>query len=167
MSEEGDFLRAAERALYLEGYYLDLQRWDDWLNLFTLDLVYWVPAWKSDHELTNSPKTEMSFIYYTNRNGLEDRIVRATSGLSPASVPLARTTHSVSNILITDADRNHLHVSSTWINHIYQPKDRRMDLLFGRSEHVLQSVEGSWRIARKKTVIVNEVLPSIIDFYHL
>jgi len=60
-----------------------------------------------------------------------------------------------------------LHVSSTWVSHLYQPKDRRTDLLFGRSELVLRRETDRWLIAREKVMIANEALPSVVDFYHL
>jgi 3-phenylpropionate/cinnamic acid dioxygenase small subunit len=162
-----DLRRAVERVLYLEGHYLDLQRWKDWLALFAPDAIYWVPAWKSEHETTNAPDTEMSLIYYTNRRNLEDRVIRATAGTSAASTPLPRTVHAVTNIFISKGGAAALHVQSTWTTHIYQPSDKRTTILFGRGEHILRNDGNTWLIAQKKTIIVNEVIPSVVDFYHL
>lgn len=156
-----------EQLLYREGRFLDRHEWEAWLDLYTPDVTYWVPAWKSEHEPTSCPQSELSLIYYSGRNGLEDRVVRATSGQSPASNPLARTVHTASNVVVDEAGPDELLVSSAWTTHVYQPLDRDAFALFGHAEYRLRRHEGAWKIAAKKTVIVNEALPAVIDFYHL
>src|SRR5690606_22133514 len=84
--------------LFAEAAALDEKRWDDWLTLFAEDVEYWVPAWDSEHEQTNDPNTEISFIYYDGRSGLEDRVYRLRLNQSSASIPLPRTCHQVTNI---------------------------------------------------------------------
>ena len=86
-----DLVRAlaeASQVLYREAMYVDAQRWDEWIGLFTDDCEYWLPAWKGEHELTANPKREISLIYYGTRAGLEDRVWRIRSGQSIASTPL-------------------------------------------------------------------------------
>jgi len=75
-------LADASQVLYREAYYLDAQRWDEWLAMFADDCEYWMPAWKGEHELTDNPKREISLIYYGTRAGLEDRVWRIRSGQS-------------------------------------------------------------------------------------
>ena len=99
MSEAGALLAAGEEVLQREGIYLDEQRWDEWIALFAPDCEYWVPAWLSEGTLATDPQREMSHIYYANRQGLEDRIVRIRSGRSPASTPMPRTAHLVTGVL--------------------------------------------------------------------
>ncbi|MDB5728803.1 MAG: benzoate 1,2-dioxygenase small subunit, partial [Noviherbaspirillum sp.] len=53
--------------LYREGAFLDEQRWDDWIALFTEDCEYWLPSWKSEHELSTDPRTEVSMIHHEHR----------------------------------------------------------------------------------------------------
>ena len=77
---------AACDLLYREALFLDTQRWDEWLDLYTSDCEYWVPAWKSAHQVTEDPKREISLIYYASRAGLEDRVWRVRSGRSVAAV---------------------------------------------------------------------------------
>lgn len=158
--------REAERLLSLEGRYLDLQDWDAWLDLYADDAIYWVPSWKSEHQTTDSPATELSLIYYAGRDGLEDRVMRATSGQSPASTPLSRTVHMTSNIIVEETGAGELKVFSSWANHIFSFRNPTTHILFGRSEYVLKQRE-SWKITFKKTIIANDVLPGVVDFYHL
>ena len=65
--------------------------WDDWLALYTEDAEFWVPTWRDEHQLTEDPARELSFIYLQGRALLAERVFRITSGRSAASTPLPRT----------------------------------------------------------------------------
>lgn len=170
-------LDAARDIIELEGVLLDEQRWDEWLALYTEDCIYWMPAWKSDDELTADPRTELSHIYYVDRAALEDRIVRVTSNLSPASIPMPRTTHMYSGIrrrdetgAAGDGDGG-LAMRASWATHVYWPQPKQSHTFFGRADYDLVAPErrggGRWRIARKVIVLQNDYIPSMIDFYCL
>ncbi|BBD79758.1 aromatic-ring-hydroxylating dioxygenase subunit beta [Aerosticca soli] len=160
-----ELLRSVQEFLYREGEYLDGQRWDDWLALFDPEVEYWVPAWDSEHELTGDPMSEMSLIYYRNRSGLEDRIFRLRTGRSSASTPLPRTTHLVSNIRITGFDGSQCQVKASWV--VFSFKDKQSHQFNGRYEYVLAARDGDWVIKRKKTIVINEVIPSLMDIYSI
>lgn len=157
----------AERLLSLEGHYLDVQDWDAWLELYAPDVVFWVPTWKADHAVTESPETELSLIYYTSRDGLEDRVMRVTTRQSPASTPLSRTAHVTSNIISEETAPGELKVFSSWATHIYVLRSPTTQLLFGRSEYLIRRQNDDWKIVFKKTIIANDVLPGVVDFYHI
>ena len=38
-----------------EAAALDHRQWDDWINLYTEDATYWMPAWVDEHVTTNDP----------------------------------------------------------------------------------------------------------------
>lgn len=167
MIDDPALQHVAERLLYREGYYLDAHNWDAWLGLYAEDATYWVPSWKSEYEPTSSPDSELSMIYYTNRHPLEDRVARVAGGLSPASVPLWRTVHSTSNVLLVEASADRLDVRSTWATDMYQPQRKQAKSIFGRAETVLSRRDGQWLITSKKIIVVSELLLSSIDFYQL
>lgn len=151
-----------------EAMYLDEQRWDEWLALFAKDCEYWVPTWTAEGNLTTSPQTELSLIYYTARGGLEDRIVRIRSGRSPASLPMPRTTHVVSNILPLDPpEPARLRLRSSWAAHVFFPLMVVNHTFFGRAEYELQRRDEGWVIAKKKTILQNDRIPLPIDIYCL
>jgi len=160
-------LAVASRLLYREAACLDERRWDEWLALFTADCEYWVPTWRSEDELADDPRRELSHVYYAGRAGLEDRIVRIRSGRSPASLPLRRTAHLVSNVELLDIGPDTLRVRSTWINQIFDPHTTSSYALFGHSLHELAFGSAGWLIRRKKVVLQNDQLPSMIDVYCL
>jgi len=161
-----DSLETARDVLVREAVYLDEQRWDEWLALFTEDCEYWVPTWRTEDALTSNPQAEISHIYYANRAGLEDRVVRIRSGRSPASVPLRRTTHMVGNLLLTGVEgKSLLRVRSTWTSHVFDPHHKRTDVFFGHAYYELRRKGKFWLIAKRKTVLQNDYLPSMVDIY--
>ena len=156
----------AQTVLFQEAALLDAQRWHEWLDLFTTDCEYWMPAWKAEHELTADPRREVSLIYYASRAGLEERVWRVESARAPSAIPLPRTQHNVSNIVAKAADTGRIQVQSNWVVNQYNLKTKVAAQLFGRYEHELVQRDGQWKIFRKKTILLNE-LPAVLDFYCL
>jgi len=161
-------LQAGTELLYREAHYLDAQRWDEWLALFCEDCEFWMPAWKAEHELTDNPRRELSLIYYSSRAGLEDRVTRVRSGTSVASIPLPRTQHAITNVLAEPAEGEEaMRLLSNWTVHQFRTKHREVEVPFGRYEHDLVRRDGAWRIRRKKVVLLNDYMPTMLDFYSL
>ena len=50
-------IATAADVIHHEGLHLDRQNWDAWLALYRDDAVFWVPAWKGEHETTDNPDT--------------------------------------------------------------------------------------------------------------
>jgi 3-phenylpropionate/cinnamic acid dioxygenase small subunit len=158
-------LAAGIELVHREARFLDEQRWDEWLALYLEDCEYWMPAWKADGTLTADPKTELSHIYYASRAGLEDRVVRIRSGKSAASTPMPRTAHVVGSVLALESPDDRLRLASTWVCHVYSPRSRESHAFFGRTEHELVARESDWRIAKKKILLQNDYIPTMLDVY--
>jgi anthranilate 1,2-dioxygenase (deaminating, decarboxylating) small subunit len=152
----------------LEAAYLDNRSWDDWLGLFAQDCEFWMPAWKSQQELTSRPDAELSLIYYSSRDSLQDRLTRIRSGHSIASVVLPRTLHSITNFRVEPLEAaDSVRVYSNWVVHQYNVREAETEILFGRYEHDIGKIDGHPRIRRKKIVILNDCLPSSLDIYSI
>ena len=160
-------LMQATELLVREAALLDNREWDQWLALLASDIEYWVPTWKSEDEPTADPKRELSLIYYASRAGLEDRVWRVKSGRAVSSMVLPRTQHAITNVRILSAQEGSMSVASNWTTHQFLPKDRSVEVLFGRYEHVLRRDDDGWLIARRKTLLLNDYLPARLDFYSL
>lgn len=166
MTGEPALLAAASDLLFREALALDEQRFDDWLALYHEDAEFWVPAWKSESEPTDDPETEVSLIYSASRVDLEERVWRARSGRSVASVPLPRTAHIVSNVLLAPSDDAAvLEVRSLATTHVFNVKRREQKVFFARARHQLVANGGAWQIRRKKLILLNDYLPTMLDFY--
>ena len=157
----------ASRILALEGFHLDRQDWDAWLALYAHDVEYWVPAWKSESELVGDVRREVSLIYHATRVGLEERVMRVRSRKSVTAMPIPRTAHTVSNVLVHQSTSDRIEGSASWVVHEYDPRTTKAHVYFGLYEFTLIQVSGDWKIVRKKTVLQNDLIPTVIDFYNL
>jgi 3-phenylpropionate/cinnamic acid dioxygenase small subunit len=159
-------LAIATDLLAREAAAIDERRWEDWLGLFHPDCEYWAPSWRDEETLTSDPQREISLFYHPGRAGLEDRVWRIRSGRSPASMPLHRTAHLITNIhLGTPAEAGWICAHSTWATHFYDPKHKESHAFFGRSQHDLAKRDGTWGIAKKRLVLLNDYIPSILDIH--
>jgi 3-phenylpropionate/cinnamic acid dioxygenase small subunit len=168
---------AAAAFVYAEALCLDEQRWQDWLALYADDAVYWIPSWKDDHVTTEDPATEVSFMYAAGRGRLEERVKRASGTKSIASMPLPRTLHCISNVIVTPAvdapeagaatgeSASRWRVQSNCVTQIYDLRRDGLKAMACRYEHLLAEVDGALRIARKKIVLINDNVPTVLDFY--
>lgn len=167
-----DALVAQGRALLeREAASLDDKRWDDWLALFAKDCVYWVPTWRNDDTLASDPEAEVSHIYYASRAGLEDRVVRIRSRRSPASMPSPRTTHFLGNVIALEPPTGEqMRLRASWMSQVYFPRSRETHPFFGSAEVELvrggenEGAEG-WLIRKKKIVLQNDFIPTMLDVY--
>ncbi len=156
-------LADATDLLAREALALDRRDWDGWLSLYTEDAVYWVPAWRDEASPTDNPDTELSLVYYKGRHNLADRVWRLQSGLSVASVPLLRTVHQVTNVLVECNDC----VTAAFAVHCFNTRRQTQHMFFGRYDYRVESLEGQWIIAQKKITLLNDRIPTVADVYML
>jgi 3-phenylpropionate/cinnamic acid dioxygenase small subunit len=156
-------LAEAEALLTREAVFLDRGDWDGWLALYTEDAIFWMPAWRDELSLTEDPDRELSLVYYKGRRNLEDRVWRARSGLSVASTPRPRVVHQVTNILVEGDNR----VAASFSTHLFDKRAERSHTFFGRYEYELVRTpqDGAWKIAMKKILLLNDTVPTVVDFY--
>ena len=67
MPPEDTVYRKACYLLYREARCLDERRWEDWLNLYREDAIFWAPTWKDEETAAEDPFTELSLIYANSR----------------------------------------------------------------------------------------------------
>jgi 3-phenylpropionate/cinnamic acid dioxygenase small subunit len=88
-----------EQFLILENRLVDSGRFEDWLDLFTDDCLYWVPTVTADVD----PTTQLCTAF-DDRRRLEDRIVRLRTGTAYSQVPPSRTCRTISNLEIWESE---------------------------------------------------------------
>ncbi|WP_448507778.1 aromatic-ring-hydroxylating dioxygenase subunit beta [Immundisolibacter sp.] len=160
-----DVARCAD-LLYTEARLIDRQAWDDWLALYLPEAEFWVPAWDTEHSYVSDPQNEISLIYYADRSGLEDRVFRLRTGMSSASVPLPRTSHLVGNVQASEQANGDFAVTASWQVTYY--KHKITNFFAGHYEYTLRPQDdGSLCIARKKIIVINDLIPQVLDFYHV
>ncbi|HBS57039.1 benzoate 1,2-dioxygenase small subunit [Isoptericola jiangsuensis] len=151
--------------LYREARLLDDRQWDEWLELYATDVVYWMPSWDDDDQITEDPHSQISLIYYGNRDGLEDRVFRIKTERSGASTPEPRTSHNISNveILAERGDEVDVRYNFLTLNHRYKVDDQ----FFGTCFVTLRREGEGYLIGNKKIVLKNDYIRQVIDVYHV
>lgn len=157
----------ATELLYRESSALDQREWEQWLDLYTEDAVYWVPAWRNEDEQTSDPNSEVSQIYHDSRTGLEERVMRVKSGKSVTAMPLPRTTHFITNIVVIYSDEATIRVAANYMVQLFQPQRGAHYVNFGDYELRLVKEGERWLIAAKTVHLKNDLVPALIDFYTL
>ncbi|MDI5984016.1 benzoate 1,2-dioxygenase small subunit [Halomonas sp. M4R5S39] len=151
--------------LYREARLLDDRQWDEWLECYRQDAVFWMPAWDDDDRLTEDPESEISLIYYPNREGLEDRVYRIKTERSGASTPEPRTTHLISNLEVLGEEGDRVELRFNWqtLNHRY----KETQTFFGTSFYTLDVSSETPLITRKVIQLNNDYIHQVIDVYHV
>ncbi|ATU94333.1 benzoate 1,2-dioxygenase small subunit [Phyllobacterium zundukense] len=151
--------------LYREARLLDDREWDEWLTCYAPDVTYWMPAWDDDDQITEDPHSQISLIYYPNRDGLEDRVFRIKTERSGASTPEPRTSHNVTNVEVLAVRGGEVDVRYNFhtLNHRYKVTDQ----FFGTLFVTLRKSDDVLLIASKKIVLKNDYIRQVIDVYHI
>ena len=155
----------AAALLYREALLLDRLDFDGWLDLYTADCLFWMPAWRDDGTQTEDPDRELSLIFYRGRRNLEDRVQRIRSGVSVSSAVMPRVAHLIGNVLAEPVDDTTTRVDSSFIVNVQDLRANRSQAYFGRYEHELRLEDDGWKISRKVIRLMNDVIPTMLDVY--
>ena len=138
----------AEDLLYREARLLDDLRHQEWLAMLDENATYWIPC-NGDG---TDPNREISLVF-DDKHRLTDRIGRLQSGLAHAQNPPSKTRRLVSNVQIENATESTATILSGFI--LYELRRGKERVFAGRYEHRLHLVDGTWKIASKKVVLMN------------
>jgi benzoate/toluate 1,2-dioxygenase subunit beta len=161
----------AAAIIFREARLLDSGEWADWVAMYREDAVYWVPAWLDEYETTNDPNTQVSLLYHDARRGLEERIARIESRKSITALPLPRTVHQISNLEASEIEPGRITCHSVFAVHVYDPRVAKGHVHHGRYQHTLvregATRQETWKITRKVITLVNDRVPTLLDFYSI
>jgi benzoate/toluate 1,2-dioxygenase subunit beta len=136
-----------EEFLYFEARLIDDHRYPEWLELWTRDGLYWVPANSDDAD----PARQVMIIY-DNYARLEERIYRLTSGSAWAQQPRSRTRRLISNVEIREDNGGYAVESNCLIAELRRSKQ---DIFAARVLHTLRPAGDSFHIELKKVLLLN------------
>jgi len=94
-----DTQREVEQFLYRQAELLDGKRWSDFIELFTEDGLYWMPASAEQTTADGTPA-----IFYEDRNLMTVRMKRITHPHAWSQASMWGTSHLVSNVSIEEAN---------------------------------------------------------------
>lgn len=141
---------ALEIFLIREARLLDERRFREWMELFTEDGIYWVPATPGQE----SPLNRAS-LFYDDRQLMKTRIERLEHPLIHVQTPPSQTVHLVGNVLVEEAaDTKGEYVVSSSVIMVEYRLDRQR-IFAGRQTHRLRRVGQEIRIAHKRVDLAN------------
>jgi benzoate/toluate 1,2-dioxygenase beta subunit len=144
----------AEDFLYHEAELLDGNQLDRWLELFTDDAVYWVPARHDEAD----PQRHVSLIY-DDRGRIAERVWRLTVGPAHAQIPPSVTRRLITNVRIAETAADGLVVRSNFA--IFEVRKGTQRAFAGEYEHRLVPHGSNWRIRRRIARLVNCEAPIV------
>ena len=136
-----------ERFLFREARLMDEHAYDEWLELWAGELLYWVPCNRDDSD----PTREISAVY-DDRARLEGRIERLKSGAAYAQDPRSRMRRLISNIEVEECG-DEIAVASNFI--LVELRRGREQLLGGRTLHKLRRDGDGLKMHYKKVMLVD------------
>src|SRR3954469_17392442 len=95
-----DALREIEQFLYRQSELLDGKLWQDYIDLFAEDGVYWMPVMPEQTEWEGSPS-----IFAEDRYMMEVRMGRVTHPTAWSQAPMWGTSHVIGNVVIESESR--------------------------------------------------------------
>ncbi|OBC01775.1 hypothetical protein A5784_16795 [Mycobacterium sp. 852013-50091_SCH5140682] len=143
--------RGCEALLYREARLLDEGKFEEWLDMFVPELVYWVPATPGGGQ----PDREVT-IAFDDRRRLEDRIIWLRNAFIWSQIPRSRTVRSISNIEVIDADDGDYLIRS--VVNIAEVRGGHRDNYAGYCIHRVRSGEGGLKIVSKQVNLVDSDL---------
>ncbi len=151
----------AERAqveafLYREARLMDESRYQEWLDLFTPDALYWIPSNRDEVD----PSHHVSIVY-APRPQLEAQVARLKTGDAYTQIPPSRMRRSVTNVELGRAAHGEIEVCAVF--HLVEMRLGEQRLLAGFSRYRLRREGDDLRIAYKKVELVanDEVIDNL------
>ena len=146
-----------------EAWLLDERKFTEWFDLFTEDVLYFMPRRKNvlrreaHREITSLGDLA---ILEEDKSYLEMRVARLETGMAWAEDPPSRTRHLVTNLRVSATDDpNEFDVETSFI--LYRTRlEREMDLFVGKRFDRLRRATNAygWQIARRKIILDQSTL---------
>jgi 3-phenylpropionate/cinnamic acid dioxygenase small subunit len=143
-----------------EAWLLDERKFKEWLELFTDDVLYFMPRRKNvlrreaHRELT--PLGDLAILEEDKRY-LEMRVARLDTGMAWAEDPPSRTRHLIGNLEVASLENGEVQARTAFL--VYRSHlETDQQLLSGCREDVLRKANGAWKVARRTIVLDANVL---------
>jgi len=151
-----------EQFLFRESALLDERRFDDWLNLLTDDIHYWMPI----RHTTTANDTENEFteigqmaFFDDDKELLATRVRKMAVGYAWSEDPPSRTRRFLTNTRLVGVEGDEVTVESNF--HLYRTRlESEEDSWIGRRRDVLRRVEGEFQLAVRHVFLEQTVLLS-------
>ena len=138
-----------EQFLYRQSELLDTRQWQAWIDLFTDDGVYWMPADPAQKHWDGVPS-----IFAEDKNLMHVRMGRVLHPDAWSQRPLWGTNHVVSNVIIEKQDAN----GDVFLRSRFHMMELRRDDVrhfAGSYRHELKKTPDGYRIKLQRVDMIN------------
>jgi benzoate/toluate 1,2-dioxygenase beta subunit len=139
---------AVEQFLYRQAELLDTKRWQDWIDLFAADGIYWMPPDASYKTWDGQPA-----IFAEDKNLMEVRMRRVLHPDAWSQRPLWETNLVVSNVQIQKSKNGKLIVKSRF--HMMELRRDDVRHFAGSYVHELVKAKSGYRIKLQRVDMAN------------
>jgi 3-phenylpropionate/cinnamic acid dioxygenase small subunit len=147
-----DILREIEQFLYRQSELLDRKLWQDYIDLFTDDGVYWMPVTPDQTEWEGSPS-----IFAEDKYMMEVRMGRVTHPTAWSQVPMWGTSHVIGNVVLEAESPSEWIVRSRF--HMMELRRDAVRHFGGTYRHTLVRERGQLRIKLQRVDMFNAQAP--------
>lgn len=151
-----------EDFLWYEADLLDEFRYEEWLDLLTDDVSYWmpirenVPSREMEEEITDE-ETDPSW-FTDDKSTLTARVGQIRTHVHWADEPFSRISHIISNIRILDwTGPDEVRVKCRFVFYRNRHQDEESTFI-GKRIDTLRRVDGGWKIARREIYLDESVM---------
>jgi 3-phenylpropionate/cinnamic acid dioxygenase small subunit len=153
LQASAELQREVEQLLYAQAELLDAKQWQAWMDLFTDDGIYWMPARAEQTEWESSPS-----IIIEDKPMMEIRKGRVTHPNAWSQAPLWETNHLVSHIALEEASGDRIVVRSRF--HMMELRRDSIRHFGGRYRHTLRrGPDGQLKIQLQRVDLFNAQAP--------
>lgn len=144
-----DVQHSVEQFLYAQAAMLDAKRWQDWIDLFADDGVYWMPP-----EPSHTHWDGMPAIFAEDKNLMTVRMMRVLHPDAWSQRPLWETNHVIGNVILDSVGANGDVVARS---RFHMMELRRDDVrhFAGQYTHQLRKTKDGYRIRLQRVDMTN------------
>jgi 3-phenylpropionate/cinnamic acid dioxygenase small subunit len=170
---DAETIREVEQFLYREARLLDERRFRTWVDLFADDVHYFMAARTNRYPKSSKaikildpdryveddlPREDEMALLHESKETLRRRIARLETGMAWAEDPPSRTRHLITNIEVEPGDSpSELKVYSNFM--VYRNRgETEQEFYVGARQDVLRHIGGTWKIARRRVILDQNVL---------
>lgn len=144
-----DLHREVEQFLFLQAELLDGKHWQEWMDLFAPDGVYWMPVAPEQTEWESTPS-----IFIEDKPMMEIRKGRITHPNAWSQAPQWETSHIVSHVAIESVDGDAIEVRSRF--HMMELRRDAIRHFGGSYRHkMVRGEDGLLRIVLQRVDLFN------------
>jgi len=158
-------MREIEDFFCREADLLDEREYDQWLDLLTADIVYWMPMRKNVSYANRgkdiTAEDDVAW-FHDDKETLTKRVRQIQTGVHWADEPISRVSHVITNIRLTEPMvtlGEGAKTTTTCRFIVYRNRlESETDFLVGRREDTLTRINGELKISRRKIILDQSVL---------